>query len=181
MTDPASIRIRPDGPYLVTGMAVRQLPTWPDADVDGSFPPIAGPDLPIPGKPGKTAAALLCRCGLSSQKPFCDGTHRGRFDGTETAALPDDAASPTAAADPTDAAALDGPSAVVGVIDHGPLWLAEPVQLELSDGRSIRTQPGTSLCRCGLSATKPYCDGAHDGIARLDSAPPEESGTTIGD
>ena len=28
------------------------------------------------------AAIALCRCGQAATKPFCDGTHRGAFDGS---------------------------------------------------------------------------------------------------
>jgi len=27
-----------------------------------------------------TESFILCRCGLSSQKPFCDLTHKGKFE-----------------------------------------------------------------------------------------------------
>ena len=47
--------------------------------------------LPVRGPEGEELAGgnesfLLCRCGGSSDKPFCDGTHRTNgFDGTEVA------------------------------------------------------------------------------------------------
>lgn len=55
--DPGQIVACPDGPLLVRGDV--ELVT-PDGD-------------PIP-RHRKTVA--LCRCGLSSIKPFCDGSHR---------------------------------------------------------------------------------------------------------
>ena len=53
-----SIKIRPSGPYLVTGPI--------------SLTGADGNAVPIPD--GKTTIAL-CRCGASVTKPFCDGTH----------------------------------------------------------------------------------------------------------
>jgi 3-phenylpropionate/trans-cinnamate dioxygenase ferredoxin subunit len=54
MSDP-TIQILPKGPYLVTGKVNL---------VDASGKPIEA---------GEKIA--LCRCGASTNKPFCDGTH----------------------------------------------------------------------------------------------------------
>jgi CDGSH-type Zn-finger protein len=52
-----------NGPYLVTGTVVIKAP---DGRVIDHQSPVA-----------------LCRCGHSSNKPFCDGTHATiNFDGT---------------------------------------------------------------------------------------------------
>lgn len=51
------IKVRENGPYLVTGTVTL-------TDCDGNTYDV----------PGETIA--LCRCGQSSTKPFCDGTHR---------------------------------------------------------------------------------------------------------
>ncbi len=40
---------------------------------------------PVPG--GDAGTIFLCRCGGSTNKPYCDGTHkRNGFDGTPAAA-----------------------------------------------------------------------------------------------
>jgi CDGSH-type Zn-finger protein len=50
-----TIAVRPNGPYIVTG-------TIELRDTTGIV-------LPTQGR------TVLCRCGASTEKPFCDGTH----------------------------------------------------------------------------------------------------------
>lgn len=51
-----TIRVHKNGPYEVSGVTV--------ADFAGdTYPPEEG-------------SIYLCRCGQSSTKPFCDGTHK---------------------------------------------------------------------------------------------------------
>lgn len=53
----------------------------------------------------------------------------------------------------------------IKVRDHGPYKVTGPVRLIDADGRAFEV-PGDApiaLCRCGQSATKPFCDGTHRG------------------
>jgi len=52
-----TIRLRPNGPYVVEGDDARVV-DWNGAEYRIERRPIA-----------------LCRCGGSTKKPFCDGTH----------------------------------------------------------------------------------------------------------
>ena len=64
----ATIKIRQNGPYLVDGDDVN-LVDW------------NGAAYQIPKRP-----FALCRCGGSTNKPFCDGTHsRTGFQAAEAA------------------------------------------------------------------------------------------------
>jgi CDGSH iron-sulfur domain-containing protein 3 len=67
--DPVEIKVRDNGPYKVTG-PIRLI------DADGNeF------ELPDDGKP-----IVLCRCGGSETKPFCDSAHkRNGFDACDRA------------------------------------------------------------------------------------------------
>lgn len=60
---PTTIRVRENGPLVITGPMTL-------TDHEGAVIECDG------------ANVALCRCGLSEKKPFCDGTHRDRFDGT---------------------------------------------------------------------------------------------------
>ena len=68
------IKVRENGPYRVTG---------PVTVVDG-----AGNSYEL-GEEGRPIA--LCRCGGSTTKPFCDGTHsKTGFEAAERAVAQDD-------------------------------------------------------------------------------------------
>lgn len=48
------------------------------------------------------------------------------------------------------------------VLANGPILVAGDVLLKAPDGTPITSEkPRIALCRCGASANKPFCDGAH--------------------
>jgi CDGSH-type Zn-finger protein/uncharacterized Fe-S cluster protein YjdI len=95
--------------------------------------------------------ATLCRCGHSSRKPFCDGSHTAAgFTATgEPATKPSE---PLAQRDGTTQIAL---------AEHGPLLVTGSLEIVSGTGRTIERCGKTALCRCGGSANKPFCDGSH--------------------
>jgi CDGSH-type Zn-finger protein/truncated hemoglobin YjbI len=120
-------------------------------------------DVSIRGADGKELRTggiwHLCRCGGSRNKPFCDSTHGLKgWSGPETADrgsdLPADGA-------PSITATTDGPYEVCG-----------PVRLIGADGEAYGNRERRSLCRCGQSANKPFCDGSHEFAGFRDPLPP---------
>lgn len=64
------------------------------------------------------------------------------------------------------AASAAAPAAAprVEVLRDGPLVIHGAVMLVDADGKTTAREGATALCRCGASANKPYCDGAHKRI-----------------
>jgi CDGSH-type Zn-finger protein len=216
------VTVTQDGPYMVTG-GVKLSEQTVVTGSDGSSQAWTEQGLPSAGP-----RYALCRCGQSSKKPFCDGTHaRVGFDGTEVAnrasfldqantidgpslALLDVESlcafarfcdpngqvwSQVSATDNPDiretfvrqvqncpsgrlvvwdkarAAALEpdlAPS--IGLIEDpaeacsGPIWLRGGVALIAADGKPYEVRNRVTLCRCGASSNKPFCDGTHAAI-----------------
>jgi CDGSH-type Zn-finger protein len=45
--------------------------------------------------------------------------------------------------------------------EHGPIWVRGGIPIESADGRMYESRNRVTLCRCGKSENKPYCDGSH--------------------
>lgn len=48
-----------------------------------------------------------------------------------------------------------------GIKVAGPIWVKGGIRIESADGRSYEIRNRVTLCRCGQSANKPFCDGTH--------------------
>jgi CDGSH iron-sulfur domain-containing protein 3 len=51
----------------------------------------------------------------------------------------------------------------IKVNDNGSLRITGDVELIDGEGNVFETKPTFSLCRCGMSSNKPFCDGTHKG------------------
>jgi CDGSH-type Zn-finger protein len=212
------VKITKDGPYLVTGgvpLSEQSICVDNDGQSHG-------------WKEGKKyptqATYALCRCGQSSNPPFCDGTHtKIQFDGMEQAVDTPyveqateiegpglrltDARKFCAAARFCDRAggiwkltvqssnpdarqkaieeARDCPSGrlvtwdqdgkaiepdfepSIGLVEDtqagkmGPIWVRGGIPIESADGKTYEIRNRVTLCRCGKSSNKPFCDGSH--------------------
>jgi CDGSH-type Zn-finger protein len=212
------VKVTKDGPYLVTGgPALSEQMICQDAEgyCHGWR---QGKSYDVP------QTYTLCRCGLSKNKPFCDGSHyRAGFDGTEVAdrkpfgqeskelvgpeltlsevpALCAEARFCQRAGDtwhlvkkssdpecrkiaieeasecPSGRIVLKDKEGTIlepelqpsiGLIEDipagisGPIWVRGGIPIESADGFEYERRNRVTLCRCGHSRNKPFCDGSH--------------------
>lgn len=60
----------------------------------------------------------------------------------------------------------------VAVVRDGPLWVRGGVEVVGADGVPYERRNRVTLCRCGASRNKPFCDGSHDEIGFRDPVEP---------
>ena len=99
------------------------------------------------------ARFTLCRCGDSSNRPFCDLSHKkeGFKAGASlgTGGIKGDASD-------TDSGVL-----TITTSQDGPLLFNGPMTISCSAEGDDRSGSKSALCRCGQSSNKPFCDGTH--------------------
>jgi CDGSH-type Zn-finger protein len=92
----------------------------------------------------------LCRCGHSGSKPNCDNKH-----------LDKEFLNPGKISEASEIAASQRPSKLtLSCIKDGPITFRGRLRLHNQFGQECVKMRG-SLCRCGQSASKPFCDGSH--------------------
>lgn len=63
-----------------------------------------------------------------------------------------------------------------GIKVSGPIWVKGGIRIESADGTSYEIRNRVTLCRCGQSSNKPFCDTTHASIHFEDGIPLEETG-----
>jgi CDGSH-type Zn-finger protein len=94
----------------------------------------------------------LCRCGASKNKPFCDNSHE-EIGFQHNGLLGENKAEIEKLLPQT------GPLKIIPS-KNGPLHLRGPFEVRGREGKVHRGNKVT-ICRCGRSSNKPFCDDTH--------------------
>jgi CDGSH-type Zn-finger protein/uncharacterized Fe-S cluster protein YjdI len=94
----------------------------------------------------------LCRCGASKTKPFCDKSH-------EAIGFQNNGILGENEAETNSLLPQTGPLKIIPT-ENGPFEVRGPFELRGRDGTVYRGNKVT-LCRCGRSRNKPFCDDTH--------------------
>jgi len=134
------ITLSRDGPYLVT---VDDLTNSKGERLEARY------------------GVALCRCGASAKKPFCDSSHIriGFSDERRPDRTPD-----RADADSIIEHSQTGPSDVLAPsirIAHNGPYEVQGMDLDTETWSGGASRERFTLCRCGGSKNKPFCDGTH--------------------
>ena len=93
----------------------------------------------------------LCRCGMSNNKPYCDGQHKQQgFRQSAEFIKP-----PKSEVGIANEGVLE-----IKVQPNGPLIFKGVASIEDRTGQKVIRKVG-GLCRCGQSSNSPFCDGTH--------------------
>ena len=138
-----------------TGAFVEEtVPTTNEIAVSNDGPLYVSGDLTVDGAVDDMHSAkrrvALCRCGASANKPFCDNSHRN-IDFQDAGAIGEMGLAEIEAGGPLE----------IKRIPNGPIEVSGSFTLRAGSGREAWSGRKAYLCRCGQSANKPFCDGAH--------------------
>lgn len=127
---------------------------------------INGPGLKLTDKRDLCAAARFCdRAGGIRFLIRQSGNSKGRETATEEAC--DCPSGRLVVWDENDRAIEPEFEPSIGVVEDtqkgkmGPLWVRGGIPVEGSDGLPYEVRNRVTLCRCGKSSNKPFCDGSH--------------------
>ena len=137
-----ALRVRTDEPQPVPQPRVEVRPDGP-LYVQGDVT-VECPD----GSRTTGQRFALCRCGATGNAPYCDNSHRA----VGFASGPPEKRE-------TETVATSGP-VTVRVPESGPYGVTGAPVVAPS-GETVDASGQCSLCRCGKSGRKPFCDGSH--------------------